>query len=513
MVQNVLEAKPWFIKSLAFTFMCAQASIPESVTLSDLSDNWSPKRELDTNPEGTPDEVEVLKRLPRGKAPGPDEIPNEILQLLLLEWKVKLAHTITKVLQLGQIPPSFKESTTIALRKERRPDYSLPSSYRPIALENSMAKLIERIVADRLTVIEEEHSMLPWAQMGTRKDRSTTSALELLTSTVQTAWDASPGCVVSTLGLDIKGAFDNVSTERLLWVLRREGIPEWMVKFIHSFVTQRRTKIKFTGYTIEWISTVVGIPQGSHLSPILFLFYMAERLESVQRPDNGYIAFGFVDDTILVAWGENAHDNCRTLEQAHDRCLAWARRYGAEFAPEKYQLIHFSRKTKRSTDLSNGIQVEGIDVSPITEMKVLGVLVDSRLRWGAQVAQAANKGEAAYNALSRITSSVWGPSLHQARLVYSSVVRLKMLYGSQIWGNRCDGQPMAKSLMGKLERVQNKCLRKVTGGYKRTPKLTLEREAAILPIDLHIKVAALRYGASTKEKPVTREIRLHVDSL
>ncbi|KAI0990807.1 hypothetical protein K3495_g17380, partial [Podosphaera aphanis] len=151
--------------------------------LSDLSDNWSPKRELDTNPEVTPDEVEeVLKRFPRGKAPGPDEIPNEILQLLLPEWKVELAHTITKVLQLGQIPPSFKELTTIALRKERRPDYSLPSSYRPIALENSMAKLIERIVADRLTVIAEEHSMLPWVQMGARKDRSTISALELLTS-------------------------------------------------------------------------------------------------------------------------------------------------------------------------------------------------------------------------------------------------------------------------------------------------------------------------------------------
>ncbi|KAI1003128.1 hypothetical protein K3495_g5074 [Podosphaera aphanis] len=153
--------------------MLREKLFPTSVLadLSDLSGNWPPKRELDTNPEVTPDEIEeALKRLPRGKVPGPDEIPNEILQLLLPDWKVELARSITKVLQLGQIPQSFKESITIALRKDKRPDYSVPSSYRPIALENSLAKLIERIVADRLIAIAEEHGMLPRVQMGKRKD-------------------------------------------------------------------------------------------------------------------------------------------------------------------------------------------------------------------------------------------------------------------------------------------------------------------------------------------------------
>ncbi|KAI0997922.1 hypothetical protein K3495_g10269, partial [Podosphaera aphanis] len=261
--------------------------------LSDITTNWHRKRTIKVRAEVTPAEFEDLVRQPpTGKAPGPDEIPNEILKSMLPEWKSEMAAAITAILRTGDIPCSFKESITIVLRKDRRPDYSVPSSYRPIALENTLAKLVEKVVADRIATAAEEYNIIPWVQMGARRNRSTMSALELLTATVQSAWDASPDCVVSMLGLDIKGAFDNISKQRLLWVLRREGFPDWIVRFINSFVSQTRTKIRFTGYTSDWIPTEVGIPQGSHLSPILFLLYISELLETLQKPDKGHMAFG-----------------------------------------------------------------------------------------------------------------------------------------------------------------------------------------------------------------------------
>ncbi len=48
------------------------------------------------------------------------------------------------------------------IRKERKGDYTLLSSYRPVALENTLAKVVERIVATRLTEVVEEHNLLPW---------------------------------------------------------------------------------------------------------------------------------------------------------------------------------------------------------------------------------------------------------------------------------------------------------------------------------------------------------------
>jgi hypothetical protein len=53
----------------------------------------------------------------------------------------------------------IKESTTVVLRKEKKADYSLPSSYRPIALENTIAKIIEKIIANHITA-EIEHRTL-----------------------------------------------------------------------------------------------------------------------------------------------------------------------------------------------------------------------------------------------------------------------------------------------------------------------------------------------------------------
>ncbi|KAF2189414.1 hypothetical protein K469DRAFT_561634, partial [Zopfia rhizophila CBS 207.26] len=81
----------------------------------------------------------------------------------------------------------LKELITIVLRKEGKKDYSLPGSYQPIALENTIAKVIEKQVADKMAAAAERHDLLLWNQMGARKKRSTLSAISLLTSSVQTA--------------------------------------------------------------------------------------------------------------------------------------------------------------------------------------------------------------------------------------------------------------------------------------------------------------------------------------
>jgi len=75
----------------------------------------------------------------------------------------------------------YKESTTVVLRKDGKKDYSLLGSYRPIALENTLAKVIEKILVDHISSTAEEHLLLPWNQMGARKQRSTLSAVGLLT--------------------------------------------------------------------------------------------------------------------------------------------------------------------------------------------------------------------------------------------------------------------------------------------------------------------------------------------
>ena len=131
--------------------------------LSDIENNQQQTATIHISTIITPEEVKkVIQKFPNGKAPGPDSIPNEVLKIIASTVAEELAQAATDLLSTGNIPQSYKESITAVIRKERKGDYTLPSSYRPVALENTLAKVVERIVATRLADAAEEHNLLPW---------------------------------------------------------------------------------------------------------------------------------------------------------------------------------------------------------------------------------------------------------------------------------------------------------------------------------------------------------------
>ena len=105
----------------------------------------------------------------------------------------------------------------------------------------------------------------------------------------------------------------------------------------------RRTRVAFDGYESDWVQINSGIPQGSPISLILFLFFISELLEGMQSVEEKKLGFGFVDDINIITWGDSAQENCERLEEAHKKCMDWSRRHGLKFAPDKYKLIHFTR--------------------------------------------------------------------------------------------------------------------------------------------------------------------------
>jgi hypothetical protein len=93
---------------------------------------------------------------------------------------------------------------------------------------------------------------------------------------------------------------------------------------------------------LELIELKAGVPQWSLLSPILFILYIASLYEALERRGNLMIA-GFVDDTNLLVARSDPLVNCRRLESAYRVCERWARTRGMDFAPQKSELMHFSR--------------------------------------------------------------------------------------------------------------------------------------------------------------------------
>ena len=98
-------------------------------------------------------------------------------------------------------------------------------------------------------------------------------------------------------------------------------------------------------------------------------------------------------------------------------------------------------------------------------------------------------------------------------MIYSAVVRPTMLYGVQIWGAGNGDATPSKSMVKPLRNVQNKCLRRVLGAYKRTPIAALEREAAIAPLDVQLAEITLERTAKIARHPVTGAIQHAVNGI
>ena len=389
----------------------------------------------------------------------------------------------------------------MVLRKLGKPSYSDPAAYRPIALLNTLGKVLEAIIAGRISALAERYSLLPDEQYGARPGRSTEDALLNLQETIHAEWIRAPRAVVSILSLDVSKAFDRVSHERLLHNLRKRRIPDLLVGWVKSFLGNRETAFRIGSYTSFQRVTSCGIPQGSPLSPILYLFYSADLIEGCRQARNNASVLGFVDDINIVVYGESDKSNCKRLQEVHRHCERWARKHGSSFNVSKYQLLHLARTRKR---LHASIDVDGIEVQPTNTLRLLGVHLDKTLSGKAHLKAIQNKIPVLIAALETLSGSVWGALLARCRQVYLEAIRQALAYGAVVWLQLDKTFSVRKGMAAKIQAMQGQCLRVATGAYKATPTEALEAEIGVEPLDLYCSkrasIAATRHTLSEAGK-------------
>lgn len=173
----------------------------------------------------------------------------------------------------------------------------MAKAWRPISLLPTLGKVLESVVAERLLYVAETHGLLPTNHFGARKRRSAEQALLLLQEHIYKAWRRRQ--VVSLISFDVKGAYNGVCKERLLQRLLARRIPEGLVRWIDAFCSGRTATIEVNGQSSQPRALPqAGLPQGSPLSPILFLFFNADLVQHPMDRNGGAIAF--VDD--YTAW-------------------------------------------------------------------------------------------------------------------------------------------------------------------------------------------------------------------
>ena len=280
-----------------------------------------PERSSIYMPRLTMEEVEqkVMAAKP-WKAAGEDGLPAVVWKEVWPVVREQVLRLFQTSLDAGELPAQWRNAKIIPLRKPNKADYSLAKAWRPISLLSTLGKILEAVVADRISFAAETFGLLPTNHFGARKRRSANQALTLLQEHIYQAWRS--GRVLSLVSFDVKGAYNGVCRERLLQRLRARGMPLALTKWIGAFCTDRSASITINGHTTPPIQlTQAGLPQGSPLSPILFLFFNADLVQRKIDPNGGGIAF--VDDYSAWVTGESAEANRPGIEAIIEQALDW----------------------------------------------------------------------------------------------------------------------------------------------------------------------------------------------
>jgi len=454
----------------------------------DLLEPWEAKFEIDKTV--TPEDIqEVLSRTSPWKAPGNDHLPAGLLKACGSTLYRVLAALSQRCFELGWFPRRLKEAIAIVLPKPGKSpaDYQTPGGYRPISLLPTIGKVIEAVITKRVTEAAEAYDLLPDEQMGNREHRSTELAIRLVVAQVREA--RRQRATASLLQLDITGAFDRVNYIRLLTTLRDQGFPRWLVYWIRAWLTDRRATLLFDGQYAQESSIQAGVPQGSPLSPVLFILYIASLYKVLREKHPNISLVGFADDSNLLAFGKDPSTNCRQLEKAWATCLQWAKAHGMDFNPAKSELIHFNKGRTYWTNslrLAHPTSLDYAEVKPKPYARFLGIWLDWRLSWRAHESKIAEKLKTQDFALSRIAAKTWGPGLIRAREVYTKCIRSAIAYGATNYHLPTTARGQPRGLAKRLAKAQSRSLRIVAGAYKATPMRNLETETWVPPLDLYL---------------------------
>jgi ribonuclease HI len=443
-------------------------------------------------------EAEIHRSLVTTKAnsaPGADGLPTLVWQKLW-PYVAKTIHQIFNAsLDLGYHPKAWRTAAIVVLRKPGKPDYTIPKAYRPISLLNTLGKLLEAVVAKRLSFYAEKYNLLPDTQYGARPGRSTEQALLILVNAIWTAWRDHK--VLTLMAFDLKGAFNAVNKDVLDHCLGQRRVPLQARTWIESFMENRSASVHLDRYIKPATELQYpGLPQGSPLSPILFAFFNAKLVD--QPVDSSGGSSAYIDDYFRWRTSFSAQKNLRNIQREDvPRIECWARETGSTFEADKTELIHFTRNKEQQCPAT--VTMGPHEIKPSETVKLLGVIFDQELRWRAHVQRAVKRATKTCLAIGRLQHL----RPKQMRQLYQACVIPQMDYASTVWHSpkRCKWQ------VSVLSRIQRIATIRAISAFRTVATETLDVENFLLPTKLRLQARAARVITNLRGLPAVHPAR------
>lgn len=423
--------------------------------------------------------AELLKagrRLPGGKAPGPDAVPNEVIRIFLREDPHSLLTLFNICWRRAEFPKRWKRARLVLLYKGGGRALTEAGSFRPISLIDSTAKLFERMVLVRLENEINRTGGLSIRQHGFRKGSGTveamTSVLEFADEARRTRIQERKTSVMITL--DVRNAFNTASWMSIDKALRERRINGHMITIMRSYMADREILIP-TDRGVENLAVRAGVPQGSVLGPYLWNV-LYDGIFRLRLPKCVQLV-AYADDLAILVSALAVPDVEAAAAVTIGAISNWMEDRGLALAPQKTEAIMFSGR--RIADAPE-IEVGGHQVSLARSLRYLGVTLDRNLTFSSHVGDAAERASAAALAVSRLMPNVGGPSYAKRRILMS-VAMSRLLYASPAWAERALTSERNRHC---LIRAQRLAALRLTRAYRTVSADAALVLAGVIPVDL-----------------------------
>jgi hypothetical protein len=439
---------------------------------------------------------ENLVKCKNRSAAGKDGVSYSMIKKLPQESKQGLCQLYSDAIRLGHFPTIWKSALVKMLPKPQK-DSKQAKNYRPISLLSCLGKVLERILAWRISTYLEAKKLLSTTQSGFRSHRMTAEQLLRLSEESHIAFKKHQ--TVAAVFLDAEAAFDRCWHNGIRYKLKKNmKLPNRITRLLSSFITGRTLTVFYEGCLSQVVHLNAGTPQGSPLSPLIYIIYVNDYPESIQQKCS---LAQFADDTALWAAAYTRAFATRKIQTALNSLEGWCRRWRVKLNGEKSKLLFISR-TRKTDNENYCLQLFDDIIRPVEGAKFLGVEIDSTLSFKNHFESVCNKSSKRLNVLKVLAKAGVEPQI---------LMRLYKCYICSLFEYGCPSFIAApKNQMARLQLIQNDAIRTCLKlpSYIRTS--LIHEYASIEPVKDRLQTISTKL--LSKMKSYNEHIRILVDS-
>ena len=351
---------------------------------------------------------------------------------------------------MARVSPIFK--------KGKKDD---PNNYRPISVIPVVTKICKKLVHEQLYNYLNDNDLLAHCQSGFRSLHSTLTAL--LEATENWSLNIDNGLINGVIFIDLKKAFDTIDHNIIIRKLSNYGVDQKALRWFQSYLSDRIQKSSVNGHLSTASPITCGVPQGSIIGPLLFLVYINDLPNCLEKASPRMYA----DDTSINLAAANVSDLENKINRELINLNRWLKANKLSLNIAKTEFMIIGSRQRIQTNCCNhqfNIQLESKNIENVDHTRSLGIFIDKNLSWKKHITETSKKIASAIGALKQTRKFICQKT---AQKIYAALIEPQFDYCSTVW----DG--ISKKLSDKLQKLQNRAARVIT-------RSTYETSATVL---------------------------------